>query len=97
MNDMLSVRRRYGFGCGPVFGACNSLPAQHGVAVTGTHMTLLQLGVSGGNTVGPFVASRLFEVESIGGVRYSLIQATFQQGNHGFYPCFLATSIENVT
>lgn len=58
----------YGFGCGPVFGACNSLPAQHGVAVTGTQMTLLQLGVSGGNTVGPFLASRLFEVEAIGGI-----------------------------
>ena len=56
----------YGFGCGPIFGACNSLPAQHGVDVTGTQMTLLQMGVSAGNTVGPFLASRLFEVEAFG-------------------------------
>ena len=42
----------YGFGCGPVFGACNSLPAQHGVDVSGTQMTMLQLGVSAGNTAG---------------------------------------------
>lgn len=56
----------YGFGCGPIFGACNSLPAQHGIQVTGLQMTLLQLGVSCGNTVGPFVASRAFEIEALG-------------------------------
>lgn len=56
----------YGFGCGPIFGACNSLPAQHGARVTGAQMTLLQLGVSCGNTVGPFVASRAFKVEALG-------------------------------
>ena len=63
---MWSATALYGFGCGPVFGACNSLPAQHGVHVTGMQMTLLQLGVSCGNTVGPFVASRVFEVEALG-------------------------------
>ncbi len=65
----------YGFGCGPIFGACNSLPAQHGVQVTGLQMTLLQLGVSCGNTVGPFVASRAFEIETLGvsARRHSLV------------------------
>ena len=51
----------YGAGCGPMFAACNSLPAQHGVRVTATQMTILQLGVSAGNTLGPFLTSRLFE------------------------------------
>jgi hypothetical protein len=63
----------YGFGCGPMFGACNSLPAQYDVQVTGTQMTLLQLGVSAGNTFGPFIVSQFFAVWGVGVLPWAVL------------------------